>query len=559
MPRERTRDCAVAVEQHSKWSTDRNREESLFPMNPRTLSDLLAGFALAQAILTSYAAAIEADARAAALESITKDEVKHHVDVLADDTFEGREAGSRGNRAAGLYIIEDLKKYGIPGGAGDGKFYQTGPQSNSILAIAEGRDPELKNEVILVGAHYDHVGYGTLRNSHGPIGYIHNGADDNASGVAALLEVAQAVSRLPERPKRTILFAFWDGEEKGLWGSKYWIEHPTIPLDHLRVAINVDMVGRLRNSKVTVYGARTAPGFRRLVSRQNAPALLLDFDWDVRGDSDHYSFFNRNIPFIMLHTGLHDDYHRPSDDVEKINNEGLKEITRLIFGIVVELADAPQLGSFRSQSRSESNFVRRGVEVSLSSPPGRLGVRWDEAQARNGLIVVRAVTPDSAADRAGIRPGDRIISFDKHEVHDARQFRMGVLAAESPAPVSVAREGEEEPLELSIQLPGSPVRLGIAWRVDQAEPACVIVNRLTPGSPADMAGLRPGDRIHRICGRDFSGSDEFRELAHSLPNPLVLEVETGGRVRAVTIPSFEQASQANSPAEDGNASSADES
>ena len=523
------------------------------PMHPRPLLLIPAAFALAHLLAAPQCYAIEADARSSALESITTDEVKHHVGVLADDTFEGREAGSRGNRAAGLYIIEELKKYGIPGGASDGRYYQTGTQSNSILGLVEGSDPELKDEVILFGAHYDHVGYGTLRNSHGPIGYIHNGADDNASGVSALLEVAQALGQLPQHPKRTILLAFWDGEEKGLWGSKYWVDHPTVPLANVKLAINVDMVGRLRNAKLTVYGARTAPGIRRVVSRENDGSLVLDFDWDIRGDSDHYSFYSRNIPILMFHTGLHDDYHRPSDDVEKINNDGLKEISRLMFGTVVALADAPELGRFRSQSRLESNFVRRGVEVALSPPPGRLGLRWDETLARDGNIVVRAVTPGSAADRAGIRAGDRIESFDGHLVHDARQFRMLVLAAESPAPVVVQREGEEAPLELSAPLTGTPVRLGIAWRVDETEPGCVIINRLTPGSPADMAGLRPTDRIHRINGQDFASGDEFRELAGSLPDPLVLEVETRGKVRAVTIPSLSDAAQEKTPADDASA------
>jgi hypothetical protein len=495
---------------------------------------------------------IEADARNAALASITVNEVKKHVSVLADDTFEGREVGTRGNRAAAGYIIDLLKKYDIPGGGPDGSYYQTGTQSNSILAIAEGRDPQLKNEVILVGAHFDHVGYGSARTSYGPTGFIHNGADDNASGVAALLETAEAVSRLPQRPLRTIVFAFWDGEEKGLWGSKYWVEHPTVPLNQVRVAINADMVGRLRNSKLTVYGSRTAPGLRKIVCQQNGPELALDFNWDIKGDSDHYTFFNENVPFVMLHTGLHDDYHRPSDDAEKINNEGLAEISRLLFGIVVGLADAPELGKFRSQSRLESQFVRRGIEVSLPAPPGRLGLRWNEAAARDGKIVVDSVTPGAAAAQGGLRAGDRIVRFGGREITDTRQFRLAVLAAANPVPVTVERAGETAPIELSLNLPGEPVRLGVSWRVDAAEPGSIIVNRLIPGSPADMAGLRAGDRIYRISGNDFATGDEFRELARTLHDPLTLEVETSGQVRSVEIPRLEPA-QEKTPAGDASA------
>jgi hypothetical protein len=490
--------------------------------------------ALSGCIVGGRAWAVEAEARRAALDSIHENMVKKHVDVLADDTFEGREAGTRGNRAAGIYIVEKLKALGIPPGGPKGSYYQQGNRSNNILALVSGSD--LKDEVILIGAHYDHVGYGSQSNSYGPVGFIHNGADDNASGVSALLETAAAVSRLPQKPRRSILFAFWDGEEKGLLGSEYWVNHPTVPLDKVRLAINVDMVGRLRKQGLEVYGVRTLPGLRRTVSEQNGDKILLDFNWDMSGDSDHYSFFSRGVPALMLHTGLHDDYHRPSDDVERINTQGLKDITRLMFGVLVDLADAESLPKFRSQSRLESESLRRRVEVSLPSPPGRLGLRWQEQAAKDGKIVVEDVTRGSASDKGGLKVGDRIVSFDGRQVGDPQQFRLGVLAAKSPVKLVVERPGEAKPLDLELNLAGSPVRLGISWRTDPAEPGAVIVNRLVPGSPADMAGLRSGDRVLRIGGRRFDTGDEFHELAHSLPDPLVLEVETSGRVRLVDIP-----------------------
>jgi hypothetical protein len=523
-------------------------------MNRCRQSSVFAGFALTLSLGVAPAWAVEASARSAALESITTDEVTGHVNALADDTFEGREAGSRGGRAAAGYIVERLKKFGLHGGGPEDSFYQTGNSSNNILALVEGRDAALKDQVILIGAHYDHVGYGSYRNSYGPIGRIHNGADDNASGVAALLEVAEAVSRLPEKPMRSILFAFWDGEEKGLLGSKYWIDHPTVPLDRVKLAINIDMIGRLRNSRVEVFGIRTTEGLRRLVSRQNAASLWLDFNWNVRPDSDHYTFYSRNVPILMLHTGLHDDYHRPSDDAEKINGKGLNQIARLLFGVLIDLADAPDLGEFRGQSRYESQPAR----VTLRPPPGRLGIRWDEATSRDGQIVVTAVVPGSAADKAGLRPGDRLLTFAGRAVNDENQFRIGVLAAENPVTATVERAGEEEPVELTLELVGQPVRLGISWRTDSAEPQAVIVNRLTPGSPADLAGLRPGDRIYQINGRDFTGSDAFRELATALPSPLILEVERLGRVRVVEIPHLHDADDSSKPADDEHAASADE-
>jgi acetylornithine deacetylase/succinyl-diaminopimelate desuccinylase-like protein len=190
---------------------------------------------------------------AAARASITAGDAKRHVDALADDTFEGREAGSRGGRAAGAYIVEELARLGLepagddvagPDGVRQRSFFQPfspapspptaqpAPQAASkppggvmrnILALLPGQDPAVSGELVVASAHYDHVGYGNATNSFGPIGLIHNGADDNASGVAGLIEVAEACVRLPSRPRRTILFAFWDGEEKGLLGSSHFI------------------------------------------------------------------------------------------------------------------------------------------------------------------------------------------------------------------------------------------------------------------------------------------------------------------------------------------------
>ncbi|MBX3438898.1 MAG: M20/M25/M40 family metallo-hydrolase, partial [Planctomycetaceae bacterium] len=277
--------------------------------------------------------------------TINARDLRRHVSFLASDTLEGRAAGSHGGRAAGSYLVNEFRRIGLtPAGEGDDYLQEFGRGYRNALALLPGSDPLLRDEVVLIGAHYDHVGFGRPGNSFGPFGQIHNGADDNASGAAALLEAAEACAQLDPRPARTILFALWDAEEDGLLGSEHWAAHPTLPLQRVKLVVNMDMVGRLRGDRVTVYGARTATGLRRLAALANlGTGLSLDFDRTQRKDSDHWTFYRRDIPYLMFHTGDHDDYHRPSDDADKLNYEGLERVTQLTFEIARLAAHAAVL------------------------------------------------------------------------------------------------------------------------------------------------------------------------------------------------------------------------
>ncbi|HEY1786334.1 MAG TPA: M20/M25/M40 family metallo-hydrolase [Pirellulales bacterium] len=492
-------------------------------------------------------------ARTNAAAVITTDAVKHHVEVLADDTFEGREAGSRGGRAAGLYIVKQIEAAGFPGGGVKESYYQPfGSGYSNILAMMAGSDPALKDQLIVVSAHYDHVGYGTRRNSFGPIGLIHNGADDNASGVSLLLEVIEAFSRLGQAPKRSVLFAFWDGEEKGLLGSIHWVGQPTVPLDHVVLNINADMVGRSRGGKLEVSGSRTMPGLRRLFSLENeTTGLAIDFPWDIKTNSDHYTFYKKQIPALLIHTGLHNDYHRPSDDVDKINSDGIRQIAQLLFHVVDEAANAPSLSGFRSRSQTETLTSQHDSERGLGLPPGRLGVRWNPDTLSGTGVLVVSVEPGSAAARGGVLPVDRIVEFAGVETKSPDRFRTVVLAARNPVAVRVLRGKSAEPVELTLTLVGNPTRLGISWRGDDAEPGAVILSRVLPGSAADMAGLHVNDRIYRIAGHDFATADEFRELITKQTGPIELEVESHGQVRHVTLELPREAAPPNGNAETG--------
>lgn len=471
----------------------------------------------------------------AATMSIRHDDLKHHVSTLADDTFEGREAGSRGGRAAGIYLGQHYQRNALQGGGEQGYYQTFGPGYSNILGVLPGSDPALADQVIIVSAHYDHVGYGSQQNSYGPTGYIHNGADDNASGVAGLLEAVEAFAQLPQAPRRTIVFALWDGEEKGLLGSKHWISQPTVPLGQVACMVNMDMIGRLRNEKVEIIGTRTAPGLRRAAALANRDTgLLLDCTWEMVDNSDHYPFFQRNIPVLMLHTGLHDDYHRPSDDVERIEFDGMQRVTRLLFQMVYALANEDARPAFRGVSRGENLTAQRRAEQPLPPPPGRLGVRLDPNNA-NGTVRVSMVDPGTPAALAGMQAGDEIVGIGRERVIDMAQFRKLILAAESPTTVTVRRGDSAEPLALNVQLKGAPVRLGISWRVDEAEPGAVILTRVIAGSVADEAGLQPNDRIYQINGRDFDDQQQFRAALDASPGAIELLYERHGRIGVARV------------------------
>ncbi len=499
----------------------------------------LAAFALAAQLAHAGYADTAAENRsfAAAFESIQSGDLRKHAAYLADDTFEGREAGSRGGRAAGVYLGQELRRHGLAGGGSGGGYYQAfGDGYRNVLALIEGSDAQLKQEVIVVSAHYDHVGYGAANNSRGPIGYIHNGADDNASGTAGLLEIIEALAQLEPRPKRTLLLAFWDAEEKGLLGSKHWIAEPTLSLDRVRALVNMDMIGRLRQRQLEVSGIRTAAGWPELVTRQNHGLdLRLIFTWEIKANSDHHPFFARGIPYLMLHTGLHADYHRPSDDADKLNVDGMQAVTRLCFRLVTELANRPSAPGFRDASRRETVAAQQETELPSPPLPARLGIAWQPRKKDELGILVSDVAAASAAARAGVKPSDRIVKLDGRDVKDDAEFQSQILAIDKSCTFTLERPGEPKPLDVPLQLDGERVRIGIAWRVDDAEPGTMILTRVVPASPAARADLHVNDRVYGVAGHQVESSDDFLRLLNSAAGPTELEVGHEGEVRTLRL------------------------
>lgn len=471
---------------------------------------------------------------------IDEEDLKRHVNTLASDAFEGREAGGRGSKAAIAYLRSILKsirdKYSLPQEATQefGRDYQ------NLLVLIPGSDESLKREIIIVGAHYDHVGYGKPSNSQGPLGQIHNGADDNASGTAAVLELIETFASRKKSCPRSILFAFWDAEEVGLLGSKHWVSHPTVPLSEVRFVLNLDMLGRLREGKTITVGWRSAPGLReRLASHNTEHELELAFQPRVIADSDHHPFYAAGIPIIHLDTDKHDDYHRPSDDPDRLNWQGLKQLTEFSCRVIADAATRTDWPRFRRDALSEPSptWVTSKPPV---SPPLRLGVTWDPELGRKNIIAVSQVSPSSPASQAGIQPGDRIVRFGPWQNGSLEDLRTTLQVIKNPVIVHLDRPGKTTPVEAQVHLLGSPVRLGAGWIEDAAIPNCVAITHVVAESPADRAGISAGDVIMQMSGKPIGSSEELKKRIVAEPGPFLFQIERQGKIRQVTVEVFNE-------------------
>ena len=436
------------------------------------------------------------------LDRIDVVDLKRHASFLASDTLEGRQSGTRGSQAAAAYLAAELRRCGLTPVENARDFRQPFGQSyTNVIARRVGSDPTLKDELIVVGAHYDHVGYGNASNSFGPLGVIHNGADDNASGVAALLEIAEALCHSGVSPARTIVFGFWDGEEVALLGSQHWVANTPNAATTVKFALNLDMIGRLRNDEgVQVMGWRSAAGLRTSLSAANeSDQLPLQFVSVVTPDSDHQSFYSNRIPVLHFDTGKHNDYHRPTDDVERLNWTGLRQIARVGAQIIATAADAESLPTFRREA-----FVER---VPVSAPatartatPIRFGFIWHPQRAQEGIIEIQKVTPDLPAAKAGLLPGDRLVQFGRWTEGTLAELRAEITASPAETTVVWHRAGLSGPTTATVRLLGEPIRWGAACRVDPALPDCVVVTEVVETSPAAAAGLQPGDLVLDVDG-----------------------------------------------------------
>lgn len=297
----------------------------------------------------------------------------------------------------------------------------------NVVAEIPGVDPTLGREVVVVGAHFDHLGQGGDGSLDPDSHDVHNGADDNASGTAALLEVARRLATSGNRPSRTILFLAFTGEEKGLWGSGHYVNDPLFPLENTVTMINMDMVGRLRENTLTVYGTGTAeefPGFLEEVNQAQPEPFVLASIPDGFGPSDHSSFYGEDVPVLMLFTNTHEDYHRPEDDWDLINGEGLERVAGFAADLTGALAGSvsaqPLAVTFLEGAGNPHGGMAAAAEE--GAPPSRgygayFGTIPDMTPQDFGVRIT-GVREESPAEKAGLQGGDVIVELGGKEITD---------------------------------------------------------------------------------------------------------------------------------------------
>jgi len=323
-------------------------------------------------------------------------------------------------------------------------------EANNVLGFLEGKG-ELANETVIVGAHYDHVGMGGNGSLAPGTIAVHNGADDNASGTVTMLSVAkQMVTRLSDSQNyRRIVFMGFSAEERGLLGSKHYVKQPRFPLESTVSMINLDMVGRLLDNELTVYGTGSGEDFESLVDRKNSeqaePFRLFKMASGY-GPSDHQSFNEAGIPVLFFFTGIHNDYHRPSDDFDKINFGGLTRITDIVSDVTIDLATR--------ESRPKFAETNRRVEIRRQMT-AFLGIAL---QDNDGGVIVAQVTEPGPAASAGIQAGDRINKIADRDISTASEVIDWVRTQTPGNPAKIILKRDEETLEITVELGKRPAQ-----------------------------------------------------------------------------------------------------
>jgi hypothetical protein len=303
-------------------------------------------------------------------------------------------------------------------------------------------------QYLLVGAHYDHLGYGEVgaMKREGEETAIHYGADDNASGAAVVLAMAQTLAEQRKNnstPARGIIFAFWSGEEVGLIGSSFYAQHPTVPLKQVAAYFNFDMVGRLRDNKLTLQGIGSSSVWKRVLEKRNVVAgFQLTLQDDPYLPTDSTAFYLKEVPFINFFTGSHEDYHRPTDTASTLNYEGLERITHFASALASDLAGTATRPDFVKVGPSSPSEGRENLRVYIGSIP-------DYTTEMSG-VKLAGVRGNSPADKAGLKAGDVIVQFAGQKITNIYDYTYALDSAKIGQPVEVIVQRDGHPQTLRV-------------------------------------------------------------------------------------------------------------
>ncbi|MDB5391811.1 MAG: ywaD [Planctomycetaceae bacterium] len=340
------------------------------------------------------------------------------------------------------------KSFALPGWSASGEFQIERHQTvvKNVIGVLEGTGP-LADETLVIGAHYDHVGRGGRDSLSPGSTEIHNGADDNASGTSVLLEVArQLVARKEKLPRRVVFIAF-TAEESGLIGSAKYCAEPVFPLDKTIAMLNMDMVGRLSDNKLTIFGTGTAPTWPAMLEKLGkAEKFEMTFKPEGFGPSDQSSFYAKKIPVLHFFTGNHPDYHRPSDDWEKLNINGMERVSELVAHVAVETVTNPV--------RPEYIAIKTVANPGRESSRPYFGAIPDFGTDKPGLLLV-GTGPGSPADKAGLKAGDRITLINQTKIGGLEDFDLALrkFAPGDVIEVTVVRDEKDVKVKVTLDKP----------------------------------------------------------------------------------------------------------
>ena len=415
-------------------------------------------------------------------DTITIADLREHVAFLADDKLEGRAAGTKGNERAAKYIADRFRKLGLERVAERGRSWYQDFEAKSqrykqvdarnVAGFLAGTDETLKDEVIVIGAHYDHVGvgrFGSRERDRGSLDdKIHNGADDNASGTAGLLELAEAFAEHP--PKRSILFLAFSAEELGLLGSYHYCAEPLLPLERTVAMFNFDMIGRSEDDYLFIGGVGTSPVWPELVrDHVESAGLAVERGEGGRAPSDNTPFYEKDVPVLFFFTNVHVDYHRVSDEAEFLNYGAQERIVRAGYTLIRAVADAEARPPFTkadgqgmpadfqslmglpSRARDLADTVRGRARDRIDAKGcGRLG--FAPAAGRRGEVLIGELLAAGPAAAAGLDVGDAVLAVGDAAVATSREIAEALEDVDAGETVAlrVRRGGSEETVDVVV-------------------------------------------------------------------------------------------------------------